>query len=222
MKKIIIILLLSFLFPEKFVYSLGFRFINVGEATISSGWDSENELIINSLVASNKFLDRLYRVRDEIKLTVNPEDFSLKKIEKDVQEGNYKRYYIAEIDSDFNVITKNKIMENDKLLFDPISVIYNLRKQNLAVGNKYEYHILGVDKIQTLITEVTSIERVKVPAGKYTCIKVIPYSDDGKNIFKENGYMTAWFSNDKRRIPIKIELKTNIGNMTLKLKKIIP
>jgi len=222
MKKIIITLFLSFLFPEEFIYSLGFKFINVGQATISSHINSDNELIINTLVASNKFLDKLYKVRDEIKLTVNPEDFSLQKIEKDVHEGNWKRNYTAEIDSSLNIITKDKIIENNKLLFDPISVIYNLRKQNLITGNKYEYHILGIDEIKSLVAEVKNIEQIKVPAGKYNCIKVVPYSNNGENIFKENGYMTAWFSNDDRRIPIKIELKTNIGDMTLKLKKIIP
>ena len=61
-----------------------------------------------------------------------------------------------------------------------------------------------------------------MPAGKYNCIKVIPYSNNGKNIFKENGYMTVWFSNDNKKIPVKIELKTNIGNLVLKLKKIFP
>ena len=222
MKKLIIIILLSFLFPEKFIYSLGFRFINVGHATISSETNSENELVINTLVTSNKFLDQLYKVRDEIRLIVNPKDFSLKTIQKDVLEGSWERHYSAEIDSNFNVITKNGVMENDKLLFDPISVIYDLRTKDLITGNKYEYYILGIDRIESLITEVIGIEKIKVPAGKYDCIKVVPYSTDGKDIFKENGYMTAWFSNDNRKIPIKIELKTNIGNMTLKLKKIIP
>ena len=219
----IIILLLSFLFPEKFIYSAGFKFINVGYATISSTMNNDdNELIINTLVVSNKFLDRLYKVRDEIKLTVDPDDFSLKKIEKDVIEGKWEQHYVAEVDSNLNVITKDKIMENDKLLFDPISIIYNLRKQELITGNKYEYHILGIDEIKSLVTEVKNKEDIKVPAGRYKCIKVVPYSNNGENIFKENGYMTAWFSNDDKKIPVKIELKTNIGNMVLKLKKIIP
>ena len=89
------------------------------------------------------------------------------------------------------------------------------------VKGKYEYYILGIDEILSLVTEVKNIEEIKVPAGKYKCIKVVPRSNNGENIFKENGYMTAWFSNDDRKIPIKIELKTNIGNMVLKLKKII-
>ena len=222
MKKIIVILVLSLLFPEKLIYSLGFRFINVGQATISSNFDSDNQLIIQTIISSNKFVDRLYKVRDNVKLIVNPEDYSLKRIEKDVLEGNWERHYIADIDTSLNIVTKDKIIENDKLLFDPISVIFNLRLKELVTGDKYEYNILGIDEIQPLTTEVGHIEQVKVPAGKFQCFKVIPYSNDGKKIFKENGYMTAWFSNDERKIPVKIELKTNIGNMILKLKKIIP
>ena len=223
MKKfILIILLISFLFPEEFIYTLGFRFVNVGKATISSEVDENNELTINTLVASSKFLDHLYKVRDEIKLIVNPNDYSLKAIEKKVHEGSWKKTYSAVIDSNLSIITKDKITENDNLLFDPISIIYNLRQKNLNQGDKYNYHVLGIDEIKALTTKVIGQEKIKVPAGKFNCIKVMPYSSDGEEIFKENGSMTAWFSNDEKRIPVKIELKTNIGNMILKLKKIIP
>ena len=222
MKKIIPILLLTFLFSEKFIYSTSFKFITVGEATISTSINDDNDLIINTLVASNKFLDKLYRVRDNIKLVVNSDDFSLKKIEKDIIEGKWEKHYVAEIDSNLNVITKDNIMENDKVLFDPISIIYSLRNKQLLTGEKYEYDILGINEIKGLVAEVKGTETIKVPAGKYKCIKVVPYSNSGDNIFKENGYMTAWFSNDDKKVPIKIELKTNIGNLVLKLKKIIP
>ena len=218
---ILLILLLSCLFSEEFIYNLGFRFINVGSATISSEVNSDHELMIYTLVASNKFLDKLYKVRDEIKLTVNSNDFSLKTIEKKVHEGNWKRTYSAVIDSNLNIITKDKTIENNNLLFDPISIIYNLRNQTLKTGYKYDYHILGIDEIKYLTAEVKGKEKVKVPAGKYNCIKVVPYSSNDENIFNENGYMTVWFSDDDKKIPVKIELKTNIGNMILKLKKII-
>ena len=222
MKKIIFILLLNFLFSEKFIYSAGFKFINVGEATIESNINDDNDIVIHTTVMSNKFLDKLYKVRDNIKLIVNPTDFSLKKIEKQIVEGKWEKNYIAEIDSNFNVVTKDKIINNDKVLFDPISVVYSLRNKNLITGDKHEYTILGIDEIKGLITEVKTNETVKVPAGKYNCIKVVPYSNTSENIFKENGYMTAWLTNDDQKIPVKIELKTNIGDLVLKLKKIIP
>ena len=222
MKKIIFILLLTFLLPEKFIYSAGFKFINVGEATIESKINDDNDIVIHTTVMSNKFLDKLYKVRDNIKLIVNPTDFSLKKIEKQIVEGKWEKNYIAEIDSNFNIVTKDKVIKNDKILFDPIAVVYSLRNKNLITGDKYEYNILGIDEIKGLITEVKTNETVKVPAGKYNCIKVVPYSNTSENIFKENGYMTAWLTNDEQKIPVKIELKTNIGDLVLKLKKIIP
>ena len=222
MKTIILIFSFSFLFSEEFIYSVGFRFINVGQASISSSFNSDNDIAINTLVSSNKFLDRLYRVRDEIKLIVNSEDYSLKKIEKNVVEGKWEQQYTAIIDSNFNVISNDKILENNKRLFDPVSIIYSLRSKDLKSGDKYEYNVLGMNEIKTLIAEVIDTENIKVPAGRYDCIKVIPYSKEGNNIFKENGYMTAWFSNDDEKIPVKIELKTNIGDMMLKLKKIVP
>ena len=222
MKKIIFILLLSFLLSEEFIYSVGFRFINVGQASISSALTNDNNIIINTFVSSNRFLDKLYKVRDEINLTVNAEDYSLKKIEKNVVEGKWEQQYSAVIDSNLNVISNNKILENNRKLFDPISIIYSLRNKDLKLGDTYEYHVLGVNEIKTLTTEVIGLEKIKVPEGRYDCIKVIPYSTDGNNIFKENGYMTAWFSNDDKKIPVKIELKTNIGDMILKLKKIVP
>ena len=222
MMKIILIFLFSFLLSEEFIYSVGFRFINVGKANISSSFNNDNDIIINTLVSSNKFLDRLYKVRNEIKLIVNSQDYSLKKIEKNIVEGNWEQQYIATIDSNFNVISNEQILENNNRLFDPISIIYNLRNKDLNPGDKYEYNILGVNEIKGLITEVIGTEKIKVPEGRYDCIKVIPYSKEGNNIFKENGYMTAWFSNDNKKIPVKIELKTNIGDMVLKLKKIVP
>ena len=35
---------------------------------------------------------------------------------------------------------------NDKVLFDPISVVYSLRNKNLITGDKHEYNILGIDE----------------------------------------------------------------------------
>ena len=86
-----------------------------------------------------------------------------------------------------------------------------MRNQTLKKGYKYDYHILGIDEIKSLTVEVKGKEKVKVPAGKYNCIKVVPYSNNDENIFNENGYMTAWFSDTDEKIPVKIELdKCNI------------
>ena len=37
-----------------------------------------------------------------------------------------------------------KIIENDKKLFDPISVIYSIRQEKLNIGDKYSFSVLVV------------------------------------------------------------------------------
>ena len=41
--------------------------------------EDENSVNINTLIQSNKFLDRLYRVRDQIDLVVDANNYSLKR-----------------------------------------------------------------------------------------------------------------------------------------------
>jgi len=222
MQRIIIILLLCLLYPEKLVYSVGFKFINVGTATISSKENKAGELTIHTIIKTNKFFDNLYKLRDEINLIVDPEDYSIKKVEKDILEGSWEQHYVAEIDSNYNVITKKKVIKNTEKLFDPISVIYSIRNEILDIGNKYSFSVLGIDEIRPIIVEVKKKETIKVPTGTYKCKKVIPASADDKPILKNSGYMTVWFTDDEKKIPVKIEQQTNIGNMVLKLKKITP
>ena len=41
----------------------------------------------------------------------------------------------------------------------------------------------------------------------------------GVRILKNSGEMRTWLSNDNLKLPVKIELKTNIGTMVMKLKE---
>ena len=79
MRVFVFILLLSIIYQDKFIYSVGFRFLNVGQATISSSYIDDNLIKINTLIESNNFLDKLYKVRDQIDLVVDANDYSLKK-----------------------------------------------------------------------------------------------------------------------------------------------
>jgi len=43
---------------------------------------------------------------------------------------------------------------------------------------------------------------------------------EGKNLFKNQGDMQIWISDDERRLPVKIQIKMKFGSMTLLLKKV--
>ena len=63
-------------------------------------------------------------------------------------------------------------------------------------------------------------ETVRVSAGTFNCLKVEPVSGDGNPLLKNDGQMRVWLSDDSLKLPVKIEQKTNIGTMVMKLKGI--
>ena len=68
------------------------------------------------------------------------------------------------------------------------------------------------------MVNITARETIRVPAGTYTCLKAEPLSPDGQPLLKNNGEMRVWLSDDNLKLPVKIEMKTNIGNLIMKLK----
>jgi hypothetical protein len=60
---------------------------------------------------------------------------------------------------------------------------------------------------------------VKSPLGTFSCKVIRPFSD-GKNLFKNAGDMQIWISDDKKRLPVKIQIKMKFGSMMLLLKKV--
>ena len=67
--------------------------------------------------------------------------------------------------------------------------------------------------------QMTGSEIIKSPLGEFKCKIVKPFRD-GKNLFKNSGDMRIWISNDKQRLPVKIQIKMKVGTMTLLLKEI--
>jgi hypothetical protein len=67
--------------------------------------------------------------------------------------------------------------------------------------------------------QITGKEIINSPVGTFVC-KVIRPFQKGKNLFKNQGDMQIWISEDARRLPVKIQIKMKFGSMTLLLKKI--
>ena len=118
-----------------------------------------------------------------------------------------------------NTIWNDKTFKLAKPVYDPIAFIYYLRSQDLSLGDSFKFLSAGSGKVKEVIVNITKVENIKVSAGVFNCLKIEPVSSDGKPLLKNNGEMRVWLSNDKERLPVKIELKTNIGTMVMKLKE---
>ena len=222
---LLIMILLSAAWGEKLVYSAGFRLFDAGEAVFTSQskiLNDEPVLLITSTIKTNSFLSRFYKVHDVVKIWSNKDDFTLIKIEKDVNEGSYHLDYSAHVTEDLKLVSAKKTIQLESKVYDPISAIFMLRKQSLTEGDSYKFTTVENGLIQKVNVMVGGIEKVSVPAGKFNTRQIIPISDDGVPLFKHAGKMKVWYSDDVRHLPVKMEQKTNVGTLILKLKKFTP
>ena len=215
----------STIINETLNYSISFRFLPAGEAQIDFSSDTLNgypAFHLKSTLKTNVFIDNFFIIRDEVDIWLDVNDFSLKKVIKNIHEGNYKKYNHTYILNDSTAVFNGKnIFLSDKV-YDPIALIYFLRNQNLEFD--YNKSILSYDngKVKQLYIDILGIELINVfPLGKIECIKVAPRTTTKEPLLKNNGEMEVWFTNDNIKLPVKIVQKTNIGNMTMKLKQII-
>ena len=173
--KIILILLLfnlllsDNLINKKLNYKIKFRGIDAGTAYLKIEADTllnENILRLNSKLKTNKFLDLFYKIRDDITVYMDSEDFSLLKVTNKIHEGFYIKNHNAIFDiNSKNIVTKKKRIKIDKA-YSPLSIIYSLRKELLNINDIYKYHIYNLGKIKKIDMKVIDQEMIKTSFGK--------------------------------------------------------
>ena len=203
--RITFLLSLIFTIDEGLLYDLNFRGYNAGESMLSIKKDSidiESNYYLTSIIKTNKFLDRFYKIRDRVDVILNDEDFSIIKVEK-LNQGGKKTNFTSIIDQEnLTASSNNKTISIPGRVFDPLGAIYYLRNQNIVVGDTFELTTYDNDKLKNLFIVAKDIETVSTSIGNFECIVLTPQSKDGK-LLKNKGSMTIWLSNDEKKFLLR-------------------
>ena len=105
-------------------------------------------------------------------------------------------------------------------VYSPLSIIFSLRDKFLALNNEYHYTTYSIGKLKDINVVIVGEEIIKTAYGTFNTIIAIPKSKDNNSILKNNGDMKIWYTNDKNRLPIKIEIKITLGSIILLLDSI--
>ena len=229
-KKLIlsILILLSYLFSqfknEELIYDVEikkgiFPSIKVGKCNLKVDMTDEKHYKMKIITQTNSTSNFFYSYFDSIELLLD-NDFSLLDIGHITISNKKKTEKYANIDKDTKSIFSNgkKLNFYNDNLFSPYSLIYFLRTQDFKTHETYNYKIFDGKKIKNILLKVLNIEKIKVPYGTFKCFHVTP---NNKKIIQNNTVLEIWYTNDKDKKPIQIKLKSKIGTITMKLKKII-
>ena len=216
----------AFVVGERLVFSVNYGFITAGEAVMAvTGYDSiagrrcyRVEFTVNSLSS----FSWIYKVEDVYRTFVDVEAIMPWKFEQHIREGTYRRDFIAEFDQRRNVA---RTTEGDypipEYVHDIMSAFYFARTidftgfrpgDGVVLSNFYK------DKTHELKVNFLGRQELEVEAGTFNAIVVEPLVKEG-GLFKSEGRIVIWLSDDERKIPLRVNTKVVIGSIDTELKE---
>lgn len=215
----------AFGFGERLEYDVGYKFITAGTAVFSIGKEAVQRAgrpcyDIRFEVNSLKSLDFLYRVRDRYRTLVDVDGVFPWAFQQSIREGGFSKDFSATFDHTSKTAkTTEGTFSIPQFVHDIVSAFYFVRSVDLRLYKSGQILYLQnfFDRAtHDLAVKVHGRQQVEVDAGVFNCIVVEPVIKSG-SLFKYEGKLLLWLSDDDRRIPVKVSTKVAIGSIDAKL-----
>lgn len=215
----------AFTVGEKLFFDVKYGFIKAAESVMQiEKFDTINGVeVFHSKfnVDTTPTFSLFYKVKDRYETYFDTKKYYSLKFKQNLREGKYKRDFYASFD-----YTK-KIAETSLGTFpitdyvsDVISAFYYTRTidyKNMKVGQKIYLSNFYRDRNYPLDVKYLGRQKIKVSAGEFNCILIEPFMKEGA-LFKSEGRVLIYLSDDDLKIPIMISTKVLIGSIDAELR----
>jgi len=204
---------------ETLDYDLVWLHLSGGKArmTVSPQLADATKLHISSLAQSSSTFSRIYKVRDQIDTIVDRATFSTVRYHKDLREGSSHK---SEVVTYANGVAtrKGKTYDVPTPVFDPLSLVYYMRTQELSPGKTMRFTVFADKKLYDVVATVTKRETIETPLGMFKTLVVEPDMRGGGLYRDEDSKLTIWYTDDERHLPVRIRSDVKIGTITMTIR----
>ena len=200
---------------ESLEYKVKYNNIKAGSALFNEkilSRDSINYKQISFSVKSSKIVDIFYKLRTEVSMIVDTNEYYIYDLNKNLKEGKNieKSYSIIDYNNKIISYDNKNIIFNGEKVYSILSLIYFLRNQDLGLNQEYFINIYNNGVIKPAIAQVIE---------KYNHTQNIIYSIISvKSTNNNQNHMTLVISESNNiKIPIQFELYTKNGVMELSI-----
>ena len=148
---------------------------------------------------------------------------------RNIYEGGYTKNLEVKFNSEYQNATVNNLknqtietINTEKNVQDLISSLYYLRKnfseEKVSIGEQFIINMFYDSKNRELPLIYLGKEIINTKFGKIECLKFMPTTSKSR-IFKGEGSITIWLTNDKNRIPIRVQADLLVGSIKADLEK---
>lgn len=205
---------------ETFNYALKWGLMLVGNATLESRCNDDTRSF-RLEGSSTWYVDLLFPVRTSVNSTCTKDYGQALSYSKRYREGDRLRSFNVSFDREDNLARRkdrvnkiNSVLPFNRDLLDPLSVFFAFRR-----GRPGQNLIIPVcDGIRMVWGKAEYIGQgeLSVPAGDFSALHYKVDLGDVDGIFFTRDYTPyeVWVSNDKQRLPLKLEAPIRIGPYT--------
>lgn len=103
---------------------------------------------------------------------------------------------------------------------DLASALYFLRTQPLVLSERFDLMMSDSGRVYRVPVEVVEKKRIKTLLGEVPTIRVnIGIFGDERPV-SGRGQMSMWFTDDRRRVPVRAQISSEMGTLDITLKRI--
>lgn len=214
---------------ERLTYDLRWGIFSAGEAVLTvnpmAQVDDEEVYHFTLTVRTSSFIDRFYKVRDQMDAFVRQDmDGSLLYLVKK-EAGKHRRDVRVIFDAEADTALYSNFGKEKEPIrifpssFDPLAVIYAFRTMPMVPDSTREIPVADGRRASMGVGYMRERERVRVPAGNYDTVLVEPDMQDVGGVFErsDDAYLHIWFSDDEHRLPVKVSSKVAVGSFRAEL-----
>jgi hypothetical protein len=210
---------------ERLVFDVNYGMITAGEAVMAiPAFDSIEgrkcyrvEFSVNSLPS----FSWIYKVEDRYLTFIDIETIAPWRFEQHIREGSYARDFVAEFDQFRGLAkTKDSVYQVPEYVHDIMSAFYYTRTldfDGMERGDYITLHNFYKNKSHELRVRFLGRQELEVAAGTFRTIVVEPLVKEG-GLFKSEGRIVVWLTDDERKIPVRVNTKVVIGSIDTELR----
>lgn len=215
----------AFTSGEILTFRLHYGLISAGTATleVNAATDSATGRAcfrVTGTAKSARSFDWIFRVRDSYESMIDAVTLLPYQFNRRIEEGKYRKTEQVRFDQKKHLAIKNGIeYQVPPEVQDIISFFYYVRTINFNSATTGQvFPIMGFldNKVIPLHVKFLGREIIKSDLGKISCIILEPQLQEGE-VLKDRENMRVWLSDDKNKIPVRVEASILVGSLNMDL-----
>jgi len=206
-----------------------FHFKAVSE-NITRGADDPQVLRLTGDVVSKGLFPRIvgFKFHQHVESTADVEPLTALHTDKVEEQGKRSRVLEAVFDHKTHKVTWSERSPNPQSgafdftepIQDVLTVIYYLRTQNLAVGNSFDVPVTDAGRVFRLSVRAVEEKEIDSVLGKVKAVRIEPALFGDTSLIHARGQLSIWLTEDDRHLPVRAQLKIDLGTFDIKLKRV--